>query len=50
MRASLLAIATTATLTCVLAFNPSTHRASGVDLSLTKCSTVLAPWINSFRK
>lgn len=43
MRANLLAIATAATLTCILAFKPSTQLASGDDLSLTKCSTVLAP-------
>jgi hypothetical protein len=43
MRANLLAIATAATLTCILTFKPSTHAASGVDLSLTRCNTVLAP-------
>ena len=43
MRANLLAIATAATLTCILTFKPSTQLASGVDLSLTRCSTVLAP-------
>lgn len=43
MRANLLAIATAATLTCILAFKPSTQLASGVDLPLTRCSTALAP-------